>query len=1197
MSAFLKRRPIPRSVTAMRSRLVFDGVVLALMCPGLSVAETRPATQPAPAAPAAVKPPETIEGLQALRDGIAAEMDRLRPATQPTESTPATQAADVIAARQSAAALYMSLQQLLAHVDTHLALRRQIADLRSAERIEAFTAELAAIQNRTKEIAASIADPPRYASAEDIKKVQDEYESRVREISSRRTLQSERAKALAAAPQRRQEAAARVQKAQAEFHDEIAPLLAQLDASINDAERRRIEQRTRKAEIDAGIALFEELEIRLTEERDTILQSQGERRLPLLSDLVRHLGDWRNRLQQIHSRGEREDIEYQLQYIASHPDAVPSYELPFWELRKLEITAREEFGNRERSIRSRFPRSRVEEIKQDAANERAHWDLFMESLDRRSSEHIRDRYWQVQQAIATWRKRLARDRRLLDKTVDERRELIVFIDGLNEEIRIREAELNRRLNERLLQQANDPKAERISQQYADLKRGYTERCQQIQTEISELIARIRTANELAASLIEELERHRSRLYWRHLYVPERPLWTYRWSASLAEWRSDREAAQRERDRRTVGNWLGQLTRWQWTLFGIALASAEALAVWLRRRARRYADAVARRILDAPAPTDPRHAPVADRTHLLLARFGARIAPLAAPVVTMLLFILLYEVTGPVAALIGTVAVLILGLSVTEALIRLLFVPGKPRFRLLPCSNVVALHYRRWGMAAWLATAVMLPVPLLLWTLDWAPYSRSYAWAAYQVVALAMLLVFGFSRQLVLRVVGRPEQLRYRHVFTLIQTAYPLLWAGVAVLFAAVVLGYGALANLVLFGCAATIGTIAVAILLSRYVTDLLIRHWPRGDGEIPEAPSAADSAPGARPRDASASTAEDARTAVEGREVALRAAAVLCRWVIAVAAAMTVLRIWGITGVEVKSLLGYELLSADAGTGRPAITIGRVLAGLAAVVGSLWVSRAIRSILTTQVYPAYGGIDKGVGAAVNTVLHYFIVLLGLYFALFAMQVPLGALTVVLGTVGLGLGLGLQPLFVNFVSGLMILFERHLRVGDIIEVGGQVGEVTSISMRSTSIRTFDNVDLVIPNSDFISHSTINWTLSDSRLRGRIGIGVAYGTDPETVRRLLLDIANRHPLVLRYPPPDVWFTNFGESSLDFELLLWFRSPSDRGTTLNSLRFEILRVFREQGIEIPFPHRTLTTAGNAPLPIQIVPPKDGTPPPGPG
>ena len=348
---------------------------------------------------------------------------------------------------------------------------------------------------------------------------------------------------------------------------------------------------------------------------------------------------------------------------------------------------------------------------------------------------------------------------------------------------------------------------------------------------------------------------------------------------------------------------------------------------------------------------------------------------------------------------------------------------------------------------WIATIVLVPVPLFFWSLDWVYYTRSFMWSVYRIVILTLILAFALPRPLVLRVAGRPDQWHRRGLFPLMSAGYPLFWLSLAGLLLAEICGYGALVTYVATGVAGSAATIFLAILLTRYLADVIGRH-----------------------RAAAAS-------------VTLGLVIGLVRWGIAGGALFLVLRYWGVTGVEIRSMLAYEILGADAVSGRSAITVGRVLAAIAAVAAAWWTSRAMRSLLQTRVYPAYTGLDRGGQAAVNTILHYSFMFLGFYFALVAVRVPLGALTVVLGTLGLGVGLGLQPLFVNFVSGLMILFERHVRVGDIVEVGGQVGEVTNISMRSTSIKTFDNIDLILPNSSFITSEVVNWTYQETGIRGR------------------------------------------------------------------------------------------------------------------
>ncbi|HSW44604.1 MAG TPA: mechanosensitive ion channel domain-containing protein, partial [Phycisphaerae bacterium] len=277
----------------------------------------------------------------------------------------------------------------------------------------------------------------------------------------------------------------------------------------------------------------------------------------------------------------------------------------------------------------------------------------------------------------------------------------------------------------------------------------------------------------------------------------------------------------------------------------------------------------------------------------------------------------------------------------------------------------------------------------------------------------------------------------------------------------------------------------------------------------------------------------------------------------------------------------YSLLTTEHG----ALTIARILWAVLAVVAGVLVSRTIRAFLRTEVFPQTRHVDLGTQAAICTLLHYAILALAFYIGLQILFVSLGALTILLGTLGLGLGLGLQPLFVNFISGLMILFERQVKVGDVIELADKTPcEVLSISMRSTQIRTPDNIDHVIPNGEFINGRVVNWTLTDTRLRARMQIGVAYGSDPQLVRKILLDVAHRHPDVLVDPAPEVWFVEFGDNALIFVLAVWFPNAAARWRFLSQVRFELTDLFKQHNIEIPFPQRTLSVIGDKPLPVEI-------------
>jgi small-conductance mechanosensitive channel len=189
----------------------------------------------------------------------------------------------------------------------------------------------------------------------------------------------------------------------------------------------------------------------------------------------------------------------------------------------------------------------------------------------------------------------------------------------------------------------------------------------------------------------------------------------------------------------------------------------------------------------------------------------------------------------------------------------------------------------------------------------------------------------------------------------------------------------------------------------------------------------------------------------------------------------------------------------------------------------------------------------------------------------ALGVGTTSLAVAFGALGIGLGFGLQSIFNNFMSGLILLFDRSIEVGDILEINGQWGFIEKINVRSTIVRTYDNSALIIPNSEILSTQVTNWTFRDARVRRKINIGVAYGTDVRLVEKTLYEIAEKHPRVMTNPAPMVLFSDFGASSLDFTLMVW--TLLDYGLkTETEIRFEIDRIFAEKNIEIPFPQRDL-------------------------
>jgi small-conductance mechanosensitive channel len=215
--------------------------------------------------------------------------------------------------------------------------------------------------------------------------------------------------------------------------------------------------------------------------------------------------------------------------------------------------------------------------------------------------------------------------------------------------------------------------------------------------------------------------------------------------------------------------------------------------------------------------------------------------------------------------------------------------------------------------------------------------------------------------------------------------------------------------------------------------------------------------------------------------------------------------------------------------------------------------------------------ELGVRIAIGTIVRYIVVLVGLFIILQTLGIDLSSVTILVGALGVGIGFGLQNVTNNFVSGLIILFERPIKVGDRIEVGDISGDVKNISMRATTIITNDNISVIVPNSEFISSTVINWSHSDRNIRFNIPVGVSYNEDPEKIKKVLLEVADENSGVLKAPPPEVLFSEYSDSSINFNLRVWTTEYINKPLILKSqLYYEIFKRFREAGIEIPFPQR---------------------------
>jgi len=236
-------------------------------------------------------------------------------------------------------------------------------------------------------------------------------------------------------------------------------------------------------------------------------------------------------------------------------------------------------------------------------------------------------------------------------------------------------------------------------------------------------------------------------------------------------------------------------------------------------------------------------------------------------------------------------------------------------------------------------------------------------------------------------------------------------------------------------------------------------------------------------------------------------------------------------------------------------------------------ARGVRRLLLNYILDKTP-MDLSVRHAVATSAQYLIVIVGFLVLLqSAAEIDLTMLGLVAGGVGVGVGFGLQNIANNLISGIFILFERPIKVGDRIEVGEVHGHVVHIAARATTVRTNDNIDHIIPNSSFTSFNVINWSHGDQRVRFRIPVSVAYGSDARQVERLLLEVAEENENVLKEPSPRVVFWAFGDSALEFQLRVWTtRMLHRRGVFFGQLNLAIYEKFQQHGIQIPFPQRDL-------------------------
>jgi small-conductance mechanosensitive channel len=251
------------------------------------------------------------------------------------------------------------------------------------------------------------------------------------------------------------------------------------------------------------------------------------------------------------------------------------------------------------------------------------------------------------------------------------------------------------------------------------------------------------------------------------------------------------------------------------------------------------------------------------------------------------------------------------------------------------------------------------------------------------------------------------------------------------------------------------------------------------------------------------------------------------------------------------------------------------------VLTSVFVTRLFTRVLLDRLLKKFN-IKQGIRYTLRRLTEYTLIIVGIVIAFQFIGIDLGGLAVIFGLLSVGIGFGLQSVTSNFVAGLVLLFERPIKIGDRITVGEIEGDVEEISMRATRVRTLNNISIIVPNSQFVSSNIVNWSYGDLRVRIDIDVGVSYGSDLDVVLASLKEVALEHPAVLKDPAPDVLLREFGDSSWNMRLRAWIDNPQGHHVIRSEINCAIVRKFREKGVEIPFPQRDLHLRSPLPVPL---------------
>jgi small-conductance mechanosensitive channel len=287
--------------------------------------------------------------------------------------------------------------------------------------------------------------------------------------------------------------------------------------------------------------------------------------------------------------------------------------------------------------------------------------------------------------------------------------------------------------------------------------------------------------------------------------------------------------------------------------------------------------------------------------------------------------------------------------------------------------------------------------------------------------------------------------------------------------------------------------------------------------------------------------------------------------------------LFGLTGIlkiaEIYEIVSQQIISVftnKINIGSLSFTFGSIILFIAILYFTYLIAKFTKQIIEREVLSKHE-MKRGMAASISLTVRIFVVFFGALLALSVTGMDFSKIGIIAGALSVGIGFGLQNIVSNFISGLILIYEKPVQEGDTVEVDTLLGRVSNIGIRSSTITTYDGAEVVVPNSNLISNQLINWTLSDNKKRIEVKVGVAYESDPHLVLELLLNAALSHERVLQYPEPRPLFVGFGDNSLNFRLLFWVRFEEGLATQ-SDVVLKIYDILKENNIEIPFPQLDL-------------------------